>query len=124
MELEISHLLDLDLTDFSASAMELGENAGQITWSNACDSGLIFVSTDEEKQAARDYIKDFGAWSDEEINSWSDIELNALILQFISGHLREYLDAKEGPDFDRWQENNGGNIFETEDGKLYYYLGI
>lgn len=90
MELKIKHLINEELSNYSASVMELGQNAGRITWDNAKKSYYVFVSTEEEKQKARDYIKEFGAWDEEEIAAWSDVELNALILQLIVGDLREY----------------------------------
>lgn len=124
MDLNITHLVKLELRQFSASRMELGEDAGSITWNNAMESGLVFVSTEEEKQEARDYIRSFGAWDTAEIEAWNDTELNALILQFITGDLREYLDAKKcgRTEFKKWQENCGGSIYQNGQ-NYYYYLG-
>lgn len=133
MEIDITEFVnpnDHDLMDYSASCAELGQDAGRITWQNCldvCDSSntafTAFVKTEEEKQEARDYFRSFGAWDKEEIENWTDTELNALILSDIAGSLREYLKAKEGDDFDRWNENNGGKIYESEDGKFWFYLG-
>ena len=127
MEIDITRLVDpdnIDLMDYSASVAEIGENAGSITWNNSLESGIYFCCCEEERQEARDYIKSTGDWTSEEIDSWTDTELNALVLQFIVGDLREYLWAKElgETEFKKWDENNGGRIFESE-GKYYYYMG-
>lgn len=124
MNIKITHLLDHNLTDYSASAMELGDRAGSITWNNALNSGLCFFTNEIERNDLCDYIETFGAWSIAEIWSWADKELNALVLQLIAGDLREYLSAKEKPDFARWQENHGGRIYAGDDNQFYYYIGI
>lgn len=128
MEIDITFLLsenEYDLMDYSASAMELGNDAGSITWNNSKESGIVFVSTPEEIQEAQDYIQGFGSWSETEIKAWSLTELNALILQLIAGDLREYLDAiNNGPEaLEYYRANYGGIIGEGIDGKLYYTLG-
>lgn len=76
---------------YSASCAELGQDAGEVTWQNAVDRSeeMDLLLTDEKRDVFRDYVRGFGAWTDEEINSWTNIELNALLLQMISGDIRE-----------------------------------
>jgi hypothetical protein len=112
MELKIKHLINEELSNYSASVMELGQNAGRITWDNAKKSYYVFVSTEEEKQKARDYIEELGAWSKEEIAAWSDKELNAVLTQEIAVSLKDY-------EFDP----ESSQVFETESGELYIYIG-
>jgi hypothetical protein len=115
---------------YSASVAELGKDAGRVTWSNALDKAeeIPILSTDVQRQACRDYFREFGAWSQEEIQSWSNQELDALLLQYISGDLREaelyggidtkaYAEAVE-------QGRCSGNIFKGTDDNYYIYLGI
>ena len=77
--------------------------------------------------AASDYVREFGAWSEEEIAAWGPIECNALLIQLISGDIREGdLDCEE-PDWKQYEKDaeNGqcsGNIFKADDGKIYYSL--
>jgi hypothetical protein len=123
MELNITRLVNVDLMNYSASIAEIGDDAGKVTWNNALESEIILVFTPEQIAEAKDYFRDFGAWEDEEIDGWSAQETNALVLQFVAGDLREYLEAKAGDDFEQWNENHGGRIFETEDGQYWYYLG-
>lgn len=111
---------------YSASIMELGEDAAKITWENALDCEIDFIDSEEKEKEARDYIREFGAWSEEEITSWSRKELNALIIQFISGDLREYLYSEETMDdeeFEEWRKNHGGSIYRDEERTLWFYMG-
>lgn len=107
--------MDIDITEFvkqedfmrySASVMELGANAGPRTWNNAKKAYETwnFLDTPEKQEAFKEYIKGYGAWSEEEVATWSDAELNALFIQFVSGDLREMgIDDVEYEDID-WAE--------------------
>jgi len=110
--------MEIDITDFyrnacpkdySASVAEIGNNAGAYTWRAACDDSedYFMLDTDEKRIAFREYVRGFGAWSDDEIAAWSDAELNALFIQFVSGAMR-------------YPESECPNIFEN-DGRFYYY---
>lgn len=128
MEINITRLVDsdnVDLMDYSASAMELGQDAGRITWNNALESEHVLVSTEEELQEARDYIRGFGAWSDEEIDGWTPQEVNALILQFVAGSLRRYLEARNSgvATLREHQESDSHQIYESDEGQYYFYMG-
>lgn len=77
--------------DYSASVAEIGWNAGADTWRAACDDSAdyMMLDDDDKRDAFRQHVRSFGAWSDEEIAAWTDIELNALFIQFVSGDMRE-----------------------------------
>ena len=89
LEIDVSFLLKTDASDFSASQAELGPNAGKITWANACGACHLINLTPEEILEAKDYIKTWGAWDDEEIDSWSEEDTKALIVQSAAGDYRE-----------------------------------
>jgi hypothetical protein len=137
MEIDITDFVETaEPSEFSASVAELGQNAGKITWANAKREAqnrpfpLLMADDRDEFEA---WIKGFGAWEDEEIAAWSLDECNALLIQYISGDLRELLDLCPGDDeygID-WGEARSlqeqgtisGNIYEGDDGRLYFYMG-
>ena len=84
-------------SDFSASAAEIGRDAGPDTWS-ACiewvtDSPVLPA---DQLDCVQDYMRATGAWSAREIKRMSDTELQALALQIIAGDLREGFQLKFG----------------------------
>src|SRR4030067_1527725 len=92
MELNITEVFNtIKPTDYSASAAEIGANAGPATWRAAVgDSPDYMLLDDEDKRKAfKGHIRGFGAWDDGEITAWSDVELNALFLQLLAGDMRE-----------------------------------
>lgn len=138
-------MLELDITDFftnedaynfSASAFEMGDSAGVITWNNSLKTAPAYYDWLDTKDNARDIIRDwfgqFGAWEKSDIAAWTDRELLALLVQFIAGDIREAgLDNDLFEDID-WQEYESqaqegqisGNIFfvpETQ--KVYFTIG-
>ncbi len=96
--------------DYSASIVEIGANAGRDTWRHAMEDAPDYnmLDTDDKREEFRKYVKGFGAWDDAEIAAWSDIELNALLMQLISGDMR-----------------NGETdcIWSDTDGQIFYSLG-
>jgi hypothetical protein len=92
MEIDISDFVwNQDPFEFSASRMELGDDAGRITWENAKRQAAAepLLKTPEDCDAFRDWAKGFGAWDDKERATWIADDCNALLIQFISGDLRE-----------------------------------
>ena len=128
MELNITHLMERsdDMYLYSASAAELGEAAGHITWQNAMDSADIPppLLTDDQLPEFREYVRDFGAWDKEEIDSWTPQECNALCLQMIAGDIRQRQSFEARDELERYEEDFGGRIFEADDGQWYYYIGV
>ena len=131
MELNISRFFkEAASTDYSASVAEIGRNAGPDTWRAACDdSGDYMMLDDEDKREAfRKHVREFGAWSDDEIAAWSDVELNALLIQMIAGDIREAGLDQLDPDWDEYEAGCREGIysfrlFVGDDGEVYYYIG-
>ncbi len=131
MEINItSFVQNEDPFEYSASVMERGENAGQETWNNAKNMAPVLLDTEDKIEALRKYVKDFGAWDDEEIASWDDNECNALFIQLISGDMREasMLDIDDF-DWDQYEKDASagrisGNISRADDGQIYYQLNL
>lgn len=124
---------DLDPRELSGSIAERGQNAGKETWANSMEAAETHkpILKPEERDAARKFFKGFGAWDDAEIASWSDTELDALVLQYAAGDLRELQALAPGDglgDID-WDEAEalshagtvGGLLFVSGD-ELYIHL--
>ena len=140
MELNITEVFNtIKPTDYSASAAEIGANAGPATWRAAVNDspGHMLLNDEDERAAFKEYIRGFGAWDDEEIATWSDVELNALFLQMIAGEMREAdlhaeMTAEEWQAYQKKSEAGqvGGRIFSgrifggplSTDGEVYYSL--
>jgi hypothetical protein len=90
-EVNVTRLIaDLYPAELSASIAERGANAGPETWANAKAAATETAVLDPADRAAvRDFFKGFGAWDDAEIAAWSPAELDALVLQYAAGDLRE-----------------------------------
>jgi len=98
--------------DYSASVAEIGANAGADTWRAACEDAPDWnlLDTDDKRQAFRDHIRGFGAWDAAEIAAMTDLHLNALLIQFIAGDIRNNDDA--------------GRIYrDVPSGQVFYYIG-
>ncbi len=131
--------MEIDVTEFfnagghmcfSASRMEMGQDAGSITWRAACDASeeYCLLDTPDKLDAARRYFRGFGAWSDEELAAKPDNEVNALLLQFIAGDIREFSDDVADWDWAAYNDDAaagqiGGNLFEGDDNRVYIYIG-
>jgi hypothetical protein len=133
MEINITRFVqENEPSEYSASAMERGPNAGKITWANALREGTAtpLLTTPDEIEALRSYVADFGAWSREEIAAWTQAECNAIFIQLISGDLREAGFDECDPDEFDWEAYNtraeegqiSGNFFQGKDGEIYYSL--
>ncbi len=127
MELDITHLMERsgEMIRYSASQAEIGEHAGRITWQNAMDQAEIpppLLATDDQLPEFRDYIRTFGAWDDEEIDSWSLTECNALCLQLIAGDIRERQHYADRDELDDYESRCGGRIYGDGD-RWFYYIG-
>lgn len=117
--------------DYSASAAELGPDAGPITWRNATERAeeSALLTTAAELDAWRDYVRTWGAWDDDEIDSWSDIMCNALFIQEISGRWREYglPDDPTDPTDAGWraieESDRLGSLYRGGNGRIYYWIG-
>jgi hypothetical protein len=125
MEIDVTSIKKLDCRDFSNSVANSGlQNIGQITYKNACkyfDDNDLLVSVEDRKEL-EEWILDFGAWDQDEIDSWNDKEINALLLHFIASEINEYEDAEKQGCLEEWDRDFGGRLFES-DGSWYFYIG-
>lgn len=134
MDLNITQLADVPCFAFSHSAAEGGRDAGRNTWQSAMAGPRPLLSTPEEFQTVRDYFRAFGAWDDQEIAAWSENEIQALLLQFIAGEVRDspaigggQADCLSEIDWEEFQLQSeagsvSGNLFRGDAGK--YYVGL
>ena len=140
MEIDITSIvLDVGTWPLSGSVATHGPNAGPRNWAAALEEAkrTVLLDTPEKLDALRDYMREFGAWDDAEIDAWSDVECNAMFLQSISLDMREagmdevdWSDEAEARDAwaeieaDQQQGIISSNICRGDDGRFYFYLGI
>ena len=114
--------------DYSASIAEIGVNAGADTWRAACDDASDYpLITDDNRESIRDWLLSFGAWDRAELDATN---LDALLLQFIAGDIRDAGLSPESTDTDwidyqRRAESGqvSGSLFRGADGSVYFYAG-
>lgn len=116
---------------FSASVAERGKNAGRQTWDNAVEeaSARPLLNTIDQIEAVRRWFGMIGDWDDDECAAWSDDEVNALLIQYISGDLRE-APSGDGPGGIDWDEyvrlqeacECSSNLFMGDDNRIYCRL--
>ena len=127
---------DIDPMDLSGSVMEHGQDAGKITWNNCLELATDSANTDSDlnlleieivknAQSVRDHFAEYGAWSEDEINSWSDQELIAITLQEIASAYRE-LESNDFVNDDRVSGRLYQCDIEDHDqyGQWFLYLGM
>lgn len=132
--------MELNITEFfnharpsyySASRMELGDDAGRITWANAVDAAgqwPDWLNTEDDREEFRAYVRTFGAWDDGEIAAWSDEELTALLIQMIAGDIRES-GLQEGTSWEEYEADAeagrvSSNLYRVEGtGGIFYHIG-
>tara|TARA_R110000822_G_scaffold15369_1_gene52951 strand:+ start:672 stop:1061 length:390 start_codon:yes stop_codon:yes gene_type:complete len=127
MDINITKFFNNELPQFySASVAEMGNNAGKITFDNA-----MYYSEDnpllDQSQLGEflEFFDGFGAWEEEECSKWSLQECNALLVQFISGDIREFC----GDEWDWLEYEQGcivglysGRLFKGVDNEIYYCI--
>lgn len=129
MEINITQFFnEAPHSDYSASQLELGRDAGMITWSNACaDSNeYLLLKTPEVLACARQFLAGFGAWSNEELEAMSDLALNALLIQLIAGDIRDAQSVGASDwDWDEYEELAldglvSARLFCSDEGEIFY----
>jgi hypothetical protein len=129
MELDVTHMVKDcdDMPNLSGSVAELGQDASKITWRNSIEYAKAnpLLATEDARDEARAWLKDFGAWEAEEIAGWSDTELNALVVQFIAGDIREMEHYDSEDEFREACESGraSGRLYRGDNGRWYFYLG-
>lgn len=117
----------------SHSQAEGGQNAGQETWNASKEQAreTPLLDTEEKLEAMREFARESGGWTREEIAEWDAEGINALFLQWIAGDVRQ-MPAKGGGRADElseidWRkaskdENRPGRLYKSGR-KIYFYLG-
>lgn len=132
MEIDITSLLELDAWELSHSAAEGGWTSGRDCWLKALAAAKenCLLDTEEKLQAMRDFARNSGGWTKEEIEDWMPKELNAMFLQCIAGDTRELgadsldeIDWEEAEELQR-EGKATSNLFKGDNGRVYFYLGI
>lgn len=129
MDINISILAGTDAFPYAHSQAEGGPDAGNNSWKNAMSGPRPLLQTPEEFAEARDWFADFGAWSRSAINGWSRREVQALLLQFIAGDIREAGARKlEDIDWPEYEANgraglNTGRLFRGDNGQFFFTIG-
>ena len=93
LELDVTHMVrDADeMPLLSGSVAELGDRAGAITWENSMRYAAKhpLLHTAEDFVEARDYFREFGAWTAEQIEDWTVEELQGITVQEVASQIRE-----------------------------------
>ena len=133
-QLDITHLVSSENFvpfDLSNNCATLGDNAGQLTWRASMEASKDIapplLDTEEKKDDFRQFVKESGGWKEDEINSWDDTYLNALLLQWIAGDIREAFGDQDFTEWD-WQDYEeqykagqiSSRLFKGDDGKIYF----
>jgi hypothetical protein len=117
MQIDITALSEADLFTFSHSAAEGGDDAGRNTWKAALEDASTrrpsLLSSPEAIESFKDWVKDFGAWSEDERNAWTDDECNALFLQWVAGDVRECPAIIDGVTIYEREEADKGGVFQA-----------
>ena len=126
MEMNVTNVVNgIRPMNYSASIMEIGQDAGTITWSNAIDDSDHLIQ-DYDRAATIEHFADYGAWSSDELNASDDTELKAMLLQEIAAEMREH-DITTFWDKEQWGEymnsDNAGSLFMGDDEQIYFYIG-
>ena len=114
----------------SHSCAEGGQNAGAETWRAAQEAANehCLLNTPDKLESFRDWLKTWGAWSDEEIAAMGNSDLNALFLQWVAGDTREAgadsLDEIDWSEYEKRAEKGecNSNLFRGTEGRIYFNL--
>jgi len=135
MQIDITALITspgFDPWDLSNSRANLGQDAGAITWDNCLALNSTTLDTEEKCDAFRDFVRDSGGWTQDEILIWPDAHLNALFAQWVAGDIREGLgdDLPDDPAEWPWEEyeekaerGSVSSNLSHDGGNVHFYLG-
>lgn len=143
IEANVSRMFEsVEPWDCSNNAFNLGQNVGQLTWRAAlsvADNAESWLLSDRDRtvEGTREWARESGGWSREEIAAWTDRECLALFVQNIAGELRDNLNADEvelaecariydATDWDKESSYPRGVYWltETDNVHVQFYTGI
>lgn len=127
LEIDVTRMVEESdhMPMLSGSIAELGDNAGRITWRNSCAYAERHpILTPDQFDEARDYFRDFGAWSDEEIDSWTSEEIQGMATQEVAARIREmeHFDSYEDYEQAAQEGRVSGDLYRGDDGRFYFLL--
>lgn len=135
-ELDISRIIisdDFVPFDLCNNRATLGDDAARLTWQASVETAREIapplLDCEAKREAFRDFVRDSGGWTRDEIAAWSDEELNALLLQWIAGDIREAFSDADPSEWD-WAEYQNdaeqgriaGRIFRADDGRVFFSI--
>jgi hypothetical protein len=130
MELNVTHMIDAvnDSPPLVGSIAQYGPDAATMTWGNSKAFGREhpLLKTDEEREAARDHFREYGAWDDAEINAWSEEELQGITCQEVAHQISEMEMFDTDEEYLKAAEDGtvSGRLSKGDDGQWYCYFGI
>ena len=131
LELDITHMVEKDGDEMpllSGSVAELGPNAKILTWENSKRYAEAYplLKTPEQIEEAKDYFKQFGAWSGAEITGWLASEVQTMVVQHIAARIREMEHFGNYEAFKRAAEQGSvsGEIYNGDDERWYALLSL
>jgi hypothetical protein len=130
MEIEVTHMVEDkdEMVELSGSCLEHGQDAGRITWDNSKAYGAErpLLATEEERDAARAYFREYGAWDAEEIEAWPEEELQAIMVQDVAAAIREMDVAETYEEYQKLCDDGvcSSRLYKGADGKWLFYLGM
>jgi hypothetical protein len=127
IELDVTHMVDDadDMPMLSGSIAELGDDAGRIAWRNSCEyAAKRPLITPDQYDDARDYFREFGAWTREEIDAWTPEEIQGLVVQEVAARIRdmEHYDSYEEYEVAAQAGRCSGAVYRGDDGRFYFLM--
>lgn len=130
MEIDITHMFATETWNYVGSTVTHGPDAGKRTFQAACaDADKLFPNV--AKDDLVEHFESYGAWTREELEASSLTELRAMLVQDITGTMRETgLEDSLLEDID-WiayelavaDGTSSGRIYRGFDGRVYYWIG-
>ena len=130
MEFNVTDIIENhDTAEFSGSVYSSGlDNIGAVTWRRAHEYATEspLATTPDQLAAIADWVAEFGAWDEAEIEAMSDTDLNAMLVQSVAGdkNTSEHYDS-----FEEYSEKEGGRLYQCDIdgdkdfGQWFYYVG-
>lgn len=128
-EIDVTHMVeDCDnMVSLSGSRAEWGQDAGKFTWNNSVEYGKErpLLTTEDERDEARQHFREYGAWSEDEIAAWSEDELQGITCQDVAAAIREMESAEDYADYVKGCERGtySSHLYKGDNGRWYFYLG-
>lgn len=131
MEIDITHMFAAETWDYAGSVLTHGPDAAKRTFLAACkDADELFP--DVGKEDLVEHFVNSGAWAREELEASSLTELRGMLVQDITGEMRETgLEDFALEDVD-WEAHEAAvtagecpsSIYRGDDGRVYFWMEV